>query len=165
MWRHTDSFLTAQISRYTRKALETVASEKPNGVRLVVYDSSEFKKVTTSQFRARFRQILKDPKFAEYCKDVGGRPPTNFDEFETVLQEQEDLTRDRFMKAGITIREVSETIPVFAWLRDGDEAIMSIYSLGASPLEQSFRTREPSFVAMVDQIIRDAVSVGKLYGQ
>jgi hypothetical protein len=156
-------FSNRSAFRAYQNALISIANQRRGAVRLFIYDPTMFRKITTAEFKPRFREIVSEEKYADYCRDIAVQAPQTLDKFINVLENQEHRTKDTLHRAGMTITEVGETIPVFAWLRDSSEAIISIYALGVNPVEESFRTKEPRFLIMIRNIIQTAEKSGKTY--
>jgi hypothetical protein len=64
---------------------------------------------------------------------------------------------EKLSAAGVRVhRTISITLPIFMWMRDGDEAIFSMYNLGDRAREVSLVTKDRSLITMLDEIATQA---------
>jgi hypothetical protein len=142
------------------RALEFLA-DKNISVDMYLYDDETTRKTLISQFTTDFKKIENSQKFKHYFDDVHHgdlRRPRTLSEFESVMNAQQKKCVDELSAKGVSIhRTISNTLPLFIWLRDGDEAVFSVYNLGDNAREVSIATKDKTLVNLLEEIYTQAV--------
>lgn len=142
------------------QTLETLADNNVS-VDMYLYDDETTRKTLISQFTSDFRKIENSQKFKHYFDDVHRsdlKRPRSLTEFESVMNTQQKSCVDELSAKGVSIhRTISNTLPLFIWLRDGDEAVFSVYNLGDNAREVSIATKDKTLVNLLEEIYTQAV--------
>jgi hypothetical protein len=142
------------------RALEMLA-DKNISVDMYLYDDETTRKTLISQFTDDFTKIENSQKFKHYFDEVHHRDlrrPRNLGEFETVMNSQQKKCVNELSAKGVSIhRTIANTLPLFIWLRDGDEAVFSVYNLGDNAREVSISTKDKALVNLLEEIYTQAV--------
>jgi hypothetical protein len=135
-------------------------------VELHIYDEKTADEMTKSQFDldkpdggvAAFNGERSQQRFNAYFDyhEKKGQPrskPATVAEFVQLMNEEQARCIKELSSNGILIRaDISRPLPLFLWIRDEEEALVSMYNLGSSSREMSLRTRDRSLLSLLNQI-------------
>jgi len=129
-------------------------------VQLTIYRDDISRQVCLKQFgldqdaptnQKTFSTVRNTEPFKAYFKyhaaELSAREPTTPEDFIQVIQEEElDCIRALREKKITVDTTIDRELPVFMWIKDNEEAIVSIYNFGPSAREASLRTKNRSIV-------------------
>lgn len=113
---------------YTRKAGEAAAG--------LQFGENDWERISQSSEFTNFYRLFAD-RFAS--------PPGSFKEWNNQSWEMEDWYRHALKSCGADVRETDASIPVFLWIRDDEDAIISFQS-SAEFNDVTFRTSDAGFI-------------------
>jgi hypothetical protein len=155
-----------EYARYKSELVGLVA--KGNVVDLHVYGeelaaqqrANQFDLSNEQQRAAHFLNLRSRPNFNNYFAyhSAQGRNlarPANATEFAEFMEARQLECIQEMRQAGVNVsRDVAETLPAFMWIRDDEEAIFSIYTLGSTAREASLSTSEKTLIAVLAEVAR-----------
>jgi len=140
-----------------------VLQQLGNHVDMYVYNKEAGERATISQFTEDFNSIKARPEFDHYFKEVypndPQRPvPKDLKHFKEFMNgEQERCIKD-LSAAGVRVHQtITEALPLFIWIRDGDRAIFSAYNLGDEAREVSLETSDRTLLNLLQEIYTQAL--------
>ena len=105
-----------------------------------------------------FNSLRSQPKFRAWValrkkEQPSFVEPTTIPEFAKANQDEEEECIQRFRAKDITVRPVIDReLAIFAWIRDDEEAFVSIYSFGPNAEEASVFTTAKPFIRLLNDI-------------
>jgi hypothetical protein len=151
-----------------RAALEAKAAEPNRTVSLTTYNSSRVGEMSLEQFdlasgsdavrQGALNDLRSQPKFRAWLalrqkEQPSFVEPTTIPEFVKANQDEEAQCIQRFRTKNITVRPVIDReLAVFSWVRDDEEAFISIYSFGPNVQEAPFFTTAKPFIRLLNGI-------------
>ena len=150
-----------KFDRYA-DAIKRVA--KKQQVFMYVYDKPAGMKAQTLQLGPNDStdgsqaQNPDEPKLVKWMKARQiSTPPRTVGELDNLLFEFQKQYQQEFKSAGVQLRPVSFTLPIYVW-KNETEAVYSLYNLGNGPRELSFRTSDKLTLQMLDSIYEDVAN-------
>ena len=127
-------------------------------VEMYLYDGPTYRRATESQLGNDFDSLIKKATFERYFEANPSKPrPRNMKEFLALMDSEQAQCAEKLSSAGVRVfKTIGITLPMFMWMRDGDEAIFSMYNLGDRAREVSLVTRDKSLITMLDEIATQA---------
>ena len=127
-------------------------------VEMYLYDDPTYKKATVSQLGTDFEILRNKTAFARYFEAHPNTPrPRSMKEFTALMDSEQGKCAQKLSEAGVRVsRTIGITLPIFMWVRDGDEAVFSMYNLGDRAREVSLVTRDKSLITLLDEIATQA---------
>lgn len=151
-------------------ALESL-SAKGEGVtvRMIVYDQARAAQDQDDVFYnvpGFFEREVTSKRFEKFFKlNRGWTEPTTEEGLKEVLFSEQAIHQDNLRRKGVEIRTISETMLLFMWLSDRQEAVFSFRS-EKGERELSFRTRDGNLLVTMgdvfEQVWRKAKPLGNL---
>jgi hypothetical protein len=143
-----------------------IAAKARADVQIHVYDDPTSDKMTASQFgldkpdggAAAFAEERANRRFKDYFSfhEKNGTPkaqPQSVAEFVSLMRREQVQCVQDLRAVGISVRpDIANPLPIFMWLRDDDEAIISVYNLGADSREASLKTRDKGLLNVLNDI-------------
>lgn len=130
---------------------------------VTVYDEQRRQEIITEQmeqegtgFESWLRSEDTREDLAAFAKDYGGLTDladldaTRY--VELSLQAHRQILVEAFR--GVSVKEVTADIPLYFWMIDGEEAIISIPIFSGESTEHGFRTSDRSFIAALLELKR-----------
>jgi hypothetical protein len=128
-------------------------------VKLLIYDGPAAREDIKLQFKLpeNFPALEKLPAYTEFfgMYHPGLTKPSNSNDLlKTLLQREKDIRKSLRDDTGIQyhLAAAITDIPFFLWLRDGGEAVFSLYNLGHNVREVSFYTNDGKLTKSFDDI-------------
>jgi hypothetical protein len=155
-----------EYARYKRELVGLVA--KGIVVDLHVYTdelaarqrANQFDFGDQEQLAAQFANLSSKPAFAsyfEYHRQQGRTVsrPTSVAEFAALMEAQQLQCVQEMTAAGVNVeRDIGDILPAFMWIRDDEEAIFSVYTIGSASREASLSTSEKTLVGVLADVAR-----------
>jgi hypothetical protein len=149
-----------------RRRLEALASpDKKVKIRLLSYDDPTIISSAKNQFgQIDIQQVRKMGSYNTYFAFWKNKPqPKTVEDFYDLIKENNNKFRQELAEYNVEISETQKPLPVFLWMRDEKEAILSFYNYGQSPREVSFRTNDQSLIKILNEIADGAFKDSKRY--
>ena len=135
-----------------------IALAKKNvSVDMYIYDDATILQANASQFGTDFNKISSDAKFKNYFdyykNDHERRQPNDLASYNKFMAGEQQRCIRELSVAGVKIHQsIHSILPVFIWLRDQDEGIVSMYNLGEDAREVSLLTKNRSLLTVLGEI-------------
>jgi hypothetical protein len=133
-------------------------------VQILCYDKDTEEKARADQFAyspndkgttQAFLAFTQTPRWVAYFKRYPAKTkPGDWQGFSKMMSESNADCKKEIRSRNGNIEEIDKKLPVFVWIRDGEEAIFSFYTSGSGSREMSFRTRDAQFI----QVLRDLIN-------
>jgi hypothetical protein len=143
---------------YKRAIIDAARVPQTPQIEIYIYTPEEMRNATHREFSPAFWSDLQNSKrFHDYFQGRshdGITAPDTLDKFFTVMAQEEEQCVTELQNDGIKVmREISHPLALYVWLRDDEEAVLSIYNYGG-PIAQeaSLSTRDPSLIATLQNI-------------
>ncbi|HLM03416.1 MAG TPA: hypothetical protein VK400_20350, partial [Pyrinomonadaceae bacterium] len=134
---------------YFKMLKDLADSNKRNKkVTLIIYDENTARKARLEQFGQDWEKIRTSNKFENYysARSISDKPEDKEKFFEDFEKRERKLKCEIAGYKGITIKEVSETLPLFFWIVDKRQAGFSFYTYGDEAKETSFESIDASLI-------------------
>lgn len=135
-------------------------------LRLVLYSRAAGDEALPLQFKAsEWDALSSSPEFSTFYALFGNKfptPPRSFKDWNAQSWDIEEDYRQALLSCGVELRIVAKPAPVFVWIRDNEEAIISFQS-SAEFNDFTFRTSDIGFIEFFRKQFDNAYANGLEY--